>query len=486
MEKLSAQTVSLTNHHPARVIQFGGGNFLRGFADWVFFVLNQKQLWQGRVVIVQSTGTALSHTINEQSGLYHLVLKGYDENVFKEDTMLIDVIERSIHAPSQPDLYFDLATQLTLDTIVSNTTEAGIQFNPDDRFTDQPAASFPGKLTQLLYKRFEFANGNKDAGFTIIPCELINNNGDALKEIVLQYATLWKLGSDFEHWIHEANTFHNTLVDRIVPGFPKAEAKNLQAALGYEDALLVTAEQFHLWVIEGDNTLDEKFGFSKSGLNVVITDSIQPYRETKVRILNGAHTAMVPVSLMYGNATVQQTIENQFTAKFISDLLFTEILPTLNLPADTLKKYAATVLERFKNPSIIHQLSSIALNAISKFKVRNLPSLIQYFEAYDTLPFNLSFSFACLIRFYKGEWHGETMPVQDEESVKQFFSKIWSDTDTTIIAGACLRNETLWGMNVADKVPPLEAFISQALIELEKSGVESAYHTLSDRYSENQ
>jgi tagaturonate reductase len=467
------------NTHPIRVIQFGSGNFLRGFADWIFQILTNQKLWAGKVVIVQSVGKGAATKINKQHGLYHLFLKGYDGGIYKEDTFLIDVIDRCINPNENPIDYFDLASVLTIDTIISNTTEAGIVFNEHDKFTDQPAATFPGKLTQLMYCRFEFTGGDLKTGFTVIPCELINNNGSVLKNAVLSYIRLWNLGEDFMNWIEKANTFHNTLVDRIVSGYPTETAAELQKKIGYQDELMVVAEQFHLWVIEGDKKLDEKFGFYKSGLNVQLVDSIQPYRETKVRILNGAHTAMVPVSLLYGNITVQQTMENPFTSAFVSALIYNEIIPTLDLPKEELISFANQVMDRFKNPSIVHLLSSIALNSISKFTVRDLPSLQLYYEKKKRLPFNLTFSMACLLRFYKGDWNGTPLPVNDEASVVAFFKEVWKTEDYLQIATQTLKNDTLWGTDLVLEIPPLPKAIAIILEAIDTKGIEESYTTLS-------
>jgi tagaturonate reductase len=481
MNTLPTHLFSNKNTHPVKVIQFGSGHFLRGFADWVFQVLTNQKLWEGKVVIVQSVGKGATNKINEQDGLYHLFLKGYDRGIYKEDTFLIDVIDRCVNPNENPSDYFDLASVLSIDTIISNTTEVGIVFNEHDKFTDQPAATFPGKLTQLMYRRFQFTGGDLKNGFTIIPCELINNNGSVLKNAVLSYARLWNLGEDFIQWIEKANAFHNTLVDRIVPGYPTETVAALQQKIGYRDELMVVAEQFHLWVIEGDEKLDEKFGFSKSGLNVLLVDNIQPYRETKVRILNGAHTAMLPVSLLYGNTTVQQTIENPFTGDFVSALIFNEIIPTLDLPKVELVSFANQVMDRFKNPSIVHLLSSIALNSISKFKVRNLPSLQLYWEKRNSLPFNHTFSMACLLRFYKGEWNSTTLPVNDEASVVAFFKEVWKAKDYLHVATQTLKNETLWGADLALEIPLLPKALATMLEAIDTKGIEESYTTLSSK-----
>ena len=285
-------------------------------------------------------------------------------------------------------------------------------------------------------------------GLTIIPCELINYNADNLKEIILKYMELWNLETDFKNWINDHNTFHNTLVDRIVPGYPKDQIEKYNAQLDYQDDLIVTAEPFFLWVIEGDKSLKEKLPFHKTSLDVKIVNDMQPFRTRKVRILNGAHTAMVPFSILYGNSTVRETIENNFTGKFIKKAVYDEIIETLDLEEEELKSFAHEVFDRFRNPFIKHQLSSIALNSISKFKVRVLPSLLKYIEIKNKIPIHLTYSFACLIRFYKGDWQGNTLPVQDSNEVTKAFSKIWNLEDPNKIAKVVLENRDFWGQNL--------------------------------------
>ena len=412
--------------------------------------------------------------LNEQDGLYTLFLNGIKNGEEIQTKELITNIVKGVDPYNNFKEYLELAKEEDLEFIISNTTEAGIAFDSKDTATMQPPNSFPAKLTLLLYERFKYFNGDANKGLTIIPCELINNNADNLKEIILKYLELWHLETDFKNWINDHNTFHNTLVDRIVPGYPKDQIEKYNAQLDYQDDLIVTAEPFFLWVIEGDDSLKEKLPFHKTSLDVKIVDDMQPFRTRKVRILNGAHTAMVPFSILYGNSTVRETIENDFTGQFIEKAVFDEIIKTLDLGEEELKSFAHAVFDRFRNPFIKHQLSSIALNSISKFKVRVLPSLLKYIEINNKIPVHLTYSFACLIRFYKGEWQGHTLPVQDSNEITEAFSEIWKLEDPAQITKVVLANRDFWGQDL-NLIKELPKAISLALTEIEKRGIEQGF-----------
>jgi tagaturonate reductase len=345
----------------------------------------------------------------------------------------------------------------------------------------QPPSSFPAKLTVLLYERFKYFKGDAKRGLTIIPCELINYNSDTLKEIILKYSDEWKLGEDFKTWLTQHCSFHNTLVDRIVPGYPKDEIEAYNAQLSYKDNLIVAAETFFLWVIEGDDKLKEILPFHKTDLDVKIVEDMQPYRTRKVRILNGAHTAMVPFSLLYGNTTVKQTVDNDFTGAFVNNAIFNEINQTLPMDKKELDSFAEEVLDRFRNPFIIHNLSSIALNSISKFKVRVLPSLLEYVVHNKKLPTNLTFAFAALIRFYKGTWKGGDLPVNDSAEIVDAFAEIWKSSNYAEIATKTLGNTSYWGEDL-NKIENLSAAVALALEEIEANGIEVGFANFSKRY----
>lgn len=375
---------------PERVIQFGEGGFLRGFVDWMLQKMNETSDFNGSVVVVQPIEEGMCDMLSAQNCVYTHVIRGV-EGV---DKTIVDVISRCVKPYEDFDAYMALAENPDMRFVVSNTTESGIVFVDTDKVTDAPPKSFPAKVTVLLKKRFELGL----PGFIFLPCELINRNGDNLKKCVLQYADLWELGEDFKAWVEKENVFTNTLVDRINTGYPKGE----DLGLGYEDNMVNTSEFFHLWVIETDFDLEKEMDFASADLNVIVTkDKLEMYRTRKVRILNGAHTSLVPYALLEGKDTVKSCIDDPVMNEHLRKCVFEEIIPTLDLPEDELQSYANSVLERFGNPYIKHYLSAIALNSVSKFKVRVLPSILEYIKRYNKMPKTLLFAFKKLIEFYK-------------------------------------------------------------------------------------
>jgi len=426
------------------------------------------------VAVIQPIEAGMVEMLNEQDGLYTLFMKGVKKGKEIQEKRLISCVQRGINPYLDYNVYLELAKEEELEFLISNTTEAGISFNENDSLNEYPHRSFPAKVTALLYERFKHFKGATDKGLCIIPCELIDQNGDILKSIILRYAELWNLEEGFAKWIEDNNSFHNTLVDRIVPGFPRDEIKEYQNQLEYEGRLIVTAEIFFLWVIEGDDKLKNKIPFDKIDDDVLIVEDIEPYRTRKVRILNGAHTTMVPFSLLYGNETVKETIDNSFTGAFVEKAVSEEINATLDLSEEELKYYSEEVFDRFRNPFIKHQLSSIALNSISKFKVRVLPSLLTYQKKYDKLPLHLTFAFACLIRFYKGEWNGESLPVQDDKAILEKLKEIWELHSYKEISQQVLQNTVFWDTDLT-QLPELQEQIALALELIESKGVEKGF-----------
>ena len=375
---------------PETVIQFGEGGFLRGFADWMIQKMTDVGAFEGKVVVVQPIENGLCDLLTAQDCKYTHVIRG-SEGV---ETSLINVISRCVKPYEDFASYLALAEIPTMRFIISNTTESGIVFVGSDLPENAPKVSFPAKLTLLLRRRFDLGLG----GFILLPCELIDRNGDNLKKCVLQYADLWNYGADFKAWVENENVFCNTLVDRINTGYPKDEDMNL----GYEDKMVNTSEYFHLWVIETDCDIEAELPFSKANLNVIVTkDKLEMYRTRKVRILNGAHTSLVPYALLTGLDTVKSCMDDETMREHIRKCVFEEIIPTLDLPREELVDYAENVLTRFSNPYIKHYLSSIALNSVSKFKVRVLPSILEYNKRFGKLPETLTFAFAKLIDFYR-------------------------------------------------------------------------------------
>ena len=401
-----------------KIIQFGEGGFLRGFADWMIKKVNDETEFGGKIVVVQPIKEGLCDVLAKQGCVYTHICRGIEGVEIQKN----DVISRCVKPYDDFDEYLSLAENPDFRFFISNTTEAGIKFSEEDKLSDRPAKEFPGKLTQLLKMRFDL----KLNGFVFLPCELIDKNGENLKKCILKYADLWALGNDFKEWIENENIFCNTLVDRINTGYPKDE----KIELDYEDNMINTSEYFHLWVIEGYKELFEEIPFDKCGLNVILTDKLEMYRTRKVRILNGAHTSLVPYALLEGFATVKSCVDDEKMNEHIRKCVYDEIIPTLDLPRDELLMYADDVLTRFKNPYIRHYLSSIALNSVSKFKVRVLPSVKEYIKRFDKMPEALIFSFAKLIDFYR------TDMTNDVPEIVEFMK--------TATVSEILKNEKLW------------------------------------------
>ncbi|MEN8248113.1 MAG: tagaturonate reductase [Bacteroidota bacterium] len=470
MKELNLSAVEVTRTDPVKVVQFGEGNFLRAFVDWILDDLNNQGKLNGQVSIVQPIKEGLTDLINKQDGLYHVFTEGIVDGEQVEDIRLIKSVMNCIDPFESYQDYISLAEIDTLEFVVSNTTEAGIQFINEEMPEGKAARSFPGKLTQFLYQRYQYFNADIKKGLTILPCELIENNAGELKKCIFQHIDAWNLGDDFKGWLLNANSFHNTLVDRIVTGFPKGRIEEYQNKVGYNDNLIVTAEHYHLWVIEGTNNERLHQLFDDSNLNVLLVDDLQPYRTRKVRILNGAHTSMVPVGLLHGNSTVKQTVEASFTKQFVEDLLFNEVCPTLDFPEEVIKSYTEAILNRFKNPAIKHQLSSIALNSISKFRVRVLPSILEHESKYGKLPDNLVLAFAALIVFYKGK----DMPVNDDRGIEAYFKGLWNKNSIEEIVKSVLENNDLWGRSLID-LPGLSDMLCRNINLIEEKGIEEAW-----------
>ena len=463
-KKLDRASAGTAAAPPTRILQFGEGNFLRAFADWMIDILNEETSFNTGVEVVQPISKGMGQMLNDQDGLYHVVLQGLRDGREISETRMVTCISRCINPYEEFDNFLSSSENPHLRFIISNTTEAGIAFNAMDIRPDILAVSFPGKVAQLLWHRYEFFNGDKELGLIFIPCELIDKNGSALKQAVLQYAELWKLPHHFVKWINESNTFCNTLVDRIVPGFPKENISEIREKIGYEDQLVVKAEPFHLWVIEAPDFVKEELPFDTAGLEVKFVDDITPYRTRKVRILNGAHTCLVPVAYLSGFRTVMESVNDEATGQFIRKAIFEEIIPTLDLPNDELEEFANDVIERFQNPSIRHELLSIALNSISKFKVRVLPSILEYHKRKGKLPPNLIFSLAALIRFYKGDWEGEKIPLNDSPDVLEFFRDSWNNYQGTTLVEKILSNQSFWGQDLTK----MQGLVSHVQKDLER------------------
>ena len=438
---------------PERVLQFGEGNFLRAFTDHFIDVMNEKAGFNGKVVLVTPRGTGKHwNTINSQEGLYTLLLRGQEKGRRVDEKRIISCVSRCINPYEDNEAFLKCAANKDLRFIVSNTTEAGIVFDPDCRFTDEPASSFPGKLTRFLYERYK----NALPGFIILSCELIDRNGDELFSCVQKYIKLWGLPDDFAKWTKKENIFCSTLVDRIVPGYPKGEAEAICEELGYRDDLLDAGEVFASWIIEGPKSIMDEFPADKAGLAVSVVDNVDAYKKRKVRILNGAHTSMVLAAYLAGRDIVRDCMEDDCIRGYMKKALYDEIIPVLKgLDKKELEDFTEAVFDRFANPFIDHELLSIALNSTAKWKARVMPSLLEYHELKGELPRVLTFSFAAYLSFYhsgraleegalKGERDGQGFLIKDDEWVLEEFLRL-KDAGPLELTEAITDNEKMWG-----------------------------------------
>ena len=468
-QPLSGDLFPQRKRFPERILQFGGGNFLRGFVDWVVDVLNAETDFGGGIVIVKATPGTYD-ALDEQDCLFTTYLHGIQDGEFVEETRLISAVNRTLYPYQDFAAYLTLACQPEIRFIFSNTTESGIVFSADDRPTDEPPPTFPAKLTRFLYERYQHFHGAPERGCIIIPTELIVDNATRLREIILEYAALWRLEPGFADWIVAHNVFCNTLVDRIVSGYPQADAERIFAELGYEDRLLAAGEIYHSWIIEAEPSLLDEFPVDRTetSLNVRVVDDAAPYRTIKVRLLNGAHTSMVPLGILLGIESVREALEHEALATFISDLIFQEVIPSVTeVPPDELEAFARAVFDRFRNPHIHHRLLTIALNSSSKVKERILPSLLSYLEETGELPERLVIAFAAFIRLYRGEWRGEPIPLNDDPEVLSWFKAQWSEADSIdALVHSVLSNTTLWEEDLT-AVPGLARRVSACLRGIE-------------------
>ena len=479
---------------PVKVLQFGEGNFLRAFVDWIIDLLNEKGDFNGSVMMVQPLAKGMGEMINDQDGLYTTVLRGVRNGKPVEEFRKITSVEGCINPYSEYDKFIAQAENPDLRFIISNTTEAGIAYHEGDKLEDKPQVSYPGKVCAFLYKRYQHFNGSADKGIIVIPCELIDKNGDNLKAIIKRYAGEWGLEEGFITWLDTACDFCNSLVDRIVPGYPRAEADAICERLGYKDNLLDSAEIFLLWVIEcHGKTHEDELPTAKAGVNVIWTDDMSFYRTRKVRILNGAHTMSVLAAYQTGLNTVEECIKSPLVFPMMKRGLFEEIIPSMDGDKKQLEEYAGDVLERFANPYIVHLLLSISLNSVSKFKTRDLPSLLGYVKKEGKLPVVLPFSLAALISFYEGTEYegtalvgnrnGEKYLINDSPEVLEKFASLYKASykdnkeKAEKIAKAVLSETSWWGEDLT-AVAGLEAVVAKHLENIWTNGMTKAIESL--------
>ena len=474
---------------PERIIQFGEGNFLRAFVDWIIWNMNAKTNFNGSVVVVQPIDKGMVEWLNGQDCLYHVNLQGRLNGEPVNSLERIDVISRALNPYSQNAAFMALAEQPDIRFIISNTTEAGITFDPTCKFTDAPASAYPGKLVQLLYRRYKTFNGCPSKGLILMPCELIFLNGHHLKECIYQYIELWKedLGADYEgfkEWFTKYNYVCATLVDRIVPGFPRKDIAAIQEKVGYNDNLVVQAEIFHLWVIEKPENMSieqlrEEFPAEKAGLHVLIAESEKPYHERKVTLLNGPHTVLSPVAYLSGINIVRDACNDPVIGQYIHKVQFEELMETLNLPMDELRQFASDVLERFNNPYVDHQVTSIMLNSFPKFETRDLPGLKTYLERKGELPQGLVFGLAAIITYYKGGKRddGTEIVPNDAQEIMDLLKDLWATGDTQKVTDGVLSATSIWGEDLHN-VAGLAELVKKDLDLIQEKGMLEAVKTI--------
>jgi len=460
---------------PIKFLQFGQGNFMRGFFDWQVDLLNERTGLNGGVVVVRPRGGSAAPLLDVQDGLFTTIVRGLDEDGKAVSTCrTIGCVQREIDPSTMYGDYLALASLPELRFIVSNTTEAGIAINDSDAFEDSPPSSFPAKLARLLFERYTHFEGDRNKGVVLLPCELIEQNGPALKAAVLHFARLWQLEAGFADWLDGTCVFCSTLVDRIVTGYPEGEAQAIEEALGYRDQFLVAAEHYYLFVIEGPQWLAEELKLAGANLNIQLVDDIRPYKKRKVGILNGGHTALVPVALLAGLDTVGAAVSDEQVGGWLADTLAQEIIPALLLPQDELQQFARDVLLRFRNPYIQHRLSAIALNSWSKFAARIAPQMLRYVDLHGRLPQRLVLALAATMRLYRGD----VIVLSDDAASLAWFSQGWFDVDSgrqTLLqlAQGWLGNDKVWGRDM-NAVIGLAQAVAAALQRIESQGMRSA------------
>lgn len=460
---------------PERVIQFGEGNFLRAFVDSFFDLANEISGFNGKIVVVTPNSGRNVDKFNAQDCLYTLYLRGFENGEKKEQKRLISIISRCINGVDCFHQVLDCARNPQLKFIVSNTTEAGICFRSTDRFDEPGRASFPGKLTRFLYERYTTMGQENAPGFVLLPCELIEHNGESLKACVLQYAELWGLDKGFSGWINNSNSFCSTLVDRIVPGFPKEDSARYQQENGYEDNLMDAAELFGFWAIEGDSALNDLLPFTRGGLPVLVTPDISFYKRRKVCILNGGHTSMTCAALLSGVETVGQCMEDEDISRFLHHAVYDEIIPSNDLPKDALIEFANDVMDRFRNPFIRHELMSITLNTTSKWRARVLPSLKSYVQTFGELPPLLCFGFAANIMFA----HCGKFEVKDDPEVLSFFAGRSGDSLADLCRSFCAQT-AFWGEDL-NSIPGFVDEVTADLEAISRAGARNALRALLEK-----
>ena len=459
-----------------KIMQFGEGNFLRAFVEWIIQDLNDKGAISSDVVLVQPMPFGRVKELAEQDGLYTLRLEGIDGGKKVKNSQVINVVGDCVNPFGEYEKFLAYGESEDLEVIISNTTEAGIAVDPTDTDFSVCPKSYPGKLLALLKRRYDKFKGAKDKGLAIIPCELIDNNGDELYRCLTELAKINKMDRKFIDWMQNCNHFTSTLVDRIVPGYPRNEIEEIQKETGYIDNNVVKGEIFHLWVLKKEAHVQKVLPADSTGLNVIFADDIKPYKQRKVKILNGSHTAMVPVAYLCGIDTVGEAVNDPVIGKFVREFVFEEVNPTIDLPQDQMTAFANSVIERYQNPFIRHELMSIALNSTTKFKTRLLPTLLDYVKIKGELPKRLVFAFAALVTFHKGKRGDENIKLADDPQYLAKWKELWDgfDGDYNKLAKEVLGWVEAWDMDMNKIHPDLCSKVATYLYAMNTKGMRAA------------
>lgn len=442
---------------PEKVLQFGCGVFLRGLPDYFIDKANRQGIFNGRIVAVKSTTQGDASFFHKQDGLYTLCIRDQKNGEKFEENIINSSISRVLNATEQWNEVLDCAHSREIQIIISNTTEVGIQLVAED-IRQHPPKSYPAKLLAFLYERFNAFGGSAHSGMVMVPAELVSNNGKKLEAIVLELAHLNGLEEEFLEWLENHNHFCNSLVDRIVAGKPGDEfLTSVEEELGYHDNLLISAEDFGLWAIEGDDYIKENLSFAQADSRVIIKDNIDLHRELKLRLLNGTHTLSCGIAFFAGCKTVKDAMDDKTISSYIVDVMQNEIASAIPYDVDpkTVQDYASKVLARFRNPYLGHRWLSIALNYSTKMKLRCIPVLMKHYEKTDTVPEAIALGFAAYIYFmkavtkkgdqYYGEFNGESYLIQDD--LAEIFYKRWTGLSIASLVQVVI-SDAFWGVDL--------------------------------------
>jgi tagaturonate reductase len=480
MKELNRNAV-VTTQRPIRIMQFGEGNFLRAFVDWMIDHANKKDVLNSGIVVVQPLEMGMVDMLKAQDNLYHVYLEGIKDKKMVKEVTLVESIQDALNPYAEFEKYQQYILSEELEFVISNTTEAGIKYHDDEDIFAKPAKSFPGKVVALLYSRFEHFKGDPAKGLTFICCELIENNATTLKEYVLRHAERCNLGTDFISWVKNSCTFCDTLVDRIVPGFPRENIDEIKAEIGFNDNLVVKGEYYHVWAIAGGSDVQRRFPLDKAGLHVLFLDDIKSFRDKKVRILNGSHTALVPVGLQLGFKTVKEAFDDKLVESFINKMVAEEVLPVIDEDQNELKRFSESIIERFYNPAIKHYLETISLNSLSKWETRNFPTLKDCYVKKGKVASLTAFSLAALLTLYCGKSEISFTPNDTPEQVK-FIQTVWNDGNILETVSQILSNREIWKENLME-VEPLAPTVAGFVQSILSTGMRKSLEAVLDSYN---